>query len=205
MWYFSWILGVLLACSLGIINVLRLEAQEAFDKENQTLDPLTKLLANESVIERLHEKVENSKRNEMPFSLLYLSLTDFKNKHQLAEHELDTTLLKITDSIKNEIRTNLDIASKIGDEDFLLAIPGLSSEKAKLMAHRIKKNIFVAIRTPRGVPIDIAVGVAEYSHLTDMNQTLADTDEVEALLNIARMDCFKSNLDTNEIEKPELL
>ncbi|MEE9339309.1 MAG: cytochrome bd-I oxidase subunit CydX, partial [Methylococcaceae bacterium] len=29
MWYFSWILGVLLACSLGIINVLRLEAQEA--------------------------------------------------------------------------------------------------------------------------------------------------------------------------------
>ena len=70
------------------------------------------------------------------------------------------------------------------------------------MAHRIKKNIFVAIRTPRGVPIDIAVGVAEYSHLTDMNQTLADTDEVEALLNIARMDCFKSNLDTNEIEKP---
>ena len=78
MWYFSWILGVLLACSLGIINVLRLEAQEAFDKENQTLDPLTKLLANESIIERLHEKVENSKRNEMPFSLLYLSLTDFK-------------------------------------------------------------------------------------------------------------------------------
>ncbi len=205
MWYFSWILGVLLACSLGIINVLRLEAQEAFDKENQTLDPLTKLLANESVIERLHEKVENSKRNEMPFSLLYLSLTDFKNKHQLAEHELDTTLLKITDSIKNEIRTNLDIASKIGDEDFLLAIPGLSSEKAKLMAHRIKKNIFVAIRTPRGVPIDIAVGVAEYSHLTDMNQTLADTDEVEALLNIARMDCFKSNLDTKEIESTELL
>ncbi|MGZ5027858.1 MAG: cytochrome bd-I oxidase subunit CydX, partial [Methylobacter sp.] len=24
MWYFTWILGVLLACSLGIINVLRL-------------------------------------------------------------------------------------------------------------------------------------------------------------------------------------
>ncbi len=192
MWYFSWILGVLLACSLGIINVLRLEAQEAFAKENLTIDPLTQLLAKESVIKRLHEKVENSKRNEMPFSLLYLSLTDFKNKHQLAEHELDTTLLKITDSIKNEIRTNLDIASKIGDEDFLLAIPGLSSKKAKLMAHRIKKNIFVAIRTPRGVPIDIAVGVAEYSHLSDIERTLADTDEVEALLNIARADCFKT-------------
>ncbi|WP_407314953.1 cytochrome bd-I oxidase subunit CydX [Pseudomonas sp. nanlin1] len=29
MWYFAWILGVLLACSLGIINVLWLEAVEA--------------------------------------------------------------------------------------------------------------------------------------------------------------------------------
>ncbi|MEQ1529225.1 MAG: cytochrome bd-I oxidase subunit CydX, partial [Methylococcales bacterium] len=33
MWYFSWILGLLLACSLGIINVLRLEAQDALEKE----------------------------------------------------------------------------------------------------------------------------------------------------------------------------
>lgn len=27
MWYFTWILGVLLACSFGIINALWLEAQ----------------------------------------------------------------------------------------------------------------------------------------------------------------------------------
>jgi len=28
MWYFAWILGVLLACSFGIINALRLEASD---------------------------------------------------------------------------------------------------------------------------------------------------------------------------------
>lgn len=192
MWYFSWILGVLLACSLGIINVLRLEAQEALAKENVAIDPLTQLLAKESIIERLHEKVENSKRNEMPFSLLYLSLTDFKDKHQLAEHELDTTLLKITDSIKKDIRMNLDISSRIGNEDFLLAIPGIDSKKAELMARRIKKNIFVAVRTPRGVPVDIAIGIAEYSHLANMEQTLDDMDEVDALLNVARKNCFET-------------
>jgi len=192
MWYFSWILGVLLACSLGIINVLRLEAQEAFEKENQTTDPLTQLLTKENVIKQLHENVESSKRNEMPFSLLYLSLTDFKKKHQLAEHELDATLIKINDSIKNEIRTNLDIATKIGKEDFLLAIPGLSSKKAEFLAHRIKKNIFVAIRAPRGIPIDIAIGIAEYSHLSDIEKTRANEDEVKALLTVARTDCFKT-------------
>lgn len=32
MWYFSWILGVLLACSFGIINALWLEQTENMDR-----------------------------------------------------------------------------------------------------------------------------------------------------------------------------
>ena len=70
MWYFSWILGLLLACSLGIINVLRLEAQEALAKEHIPIDPLTQLLTKESILVRLREKIENSKRNGLPFSLV---------------------------------------------------------------------------------------------------------------------------------------
>jgi cyd operon protein YbgT len=31
MWYFAWILGILLALALGVINALWLEAQEAFE------------------------------------------------------------------------------------------------------------------------------------------------------------------------------
>ena len=32
MWYFSWILGVLLACAFGIINALWLENTENLDR-----------------------------------------------------------------------------------------------------------------------------------------------------------------------------
>jgi cyd operon protein YbgT len=39
MWYFAWILGVLLACSLGIINGLWLEQIEANEKlENKDIN-----------------------------------------------------------------------------------------------------------------------------------------------------------------------
>lgn len=31
MWYFSWILGVLLACAFGIINVMWMEAEEMLE------------------------------------------------------------------------------------------------------------------------------------------------------------------------------
>lgn len=35
MWYFTWILGVLLACSFGIINGLWLEQTESNEKDAQ--------------------------------------------------------------------------------------------------------------------------------------------------------------------------
>lgn len=38
MWYFTWILGVLLACSFGIINALWLEATEDMDRPSDTVD-----------------------------------------------------------------------------------------------------------------------------------------------------------------------
>lgn len=34
MWYFTWILGVLLACSFGIINGLWLEQTEANERDD---------------------------------------------------------------------------------------------------------------------------------------------------------------------------
>lgn len=35
MWYFTWILGVLFACSCGIINVLWLEQEERLGKDDE--------------------------------------------------------------------------------------------------------------------------------------------------------------------------
>jgi cyd operon protein YbgT len=32
MWYFAWILGVLLACAFGIINVMWLESEKDLDQ-----------------------------------------------------------------------------------------------------------------------------------------------------------------------------
>lgn len=38
MWYFTWILGVLLAVSLGIINVLWLESEQCLGSVDETSD-----------------------------------------------------------------------------------------------------------------------------------------------------------------------
>lgn len=35
MWYFAWILGVLLACAFGIINVMWLESEHCLDNDSE--------------------------------------------------------------------------------------------------------------------------------------------------------------------------
>ncbi len=187
MWYFSWILGVLLACSLGIINVLRLEAQEALAKENEVIDPLTQLLGRESMLPRLREKVDNSKRNGLPFSLLYISLGEFKQKQSLLDHELTATLLKVVEVMKQDIRLGVDLAARVGSEDFLLALPGAPLDKAELLAEQIRQNIYNQAKTPDNVPVEVNIGVAEYSRYLDAfrEDQIIGMEEVEALLNIA--------------------
>lgn len=187
MWYFSWILGLLLACSLGIINVLRLETQEALAKKHTALDPLTQMLTKDSIMVRLREKIENSKRSGLPFSLIFLSLTDFRDKHNLLDHEMDTTIRNVVDCLKNDIRIGLDIAARVGEQDFLIAFPGASLTVAEEIAARFQANIYAKVSTPGKVPIEIAAGVSEYSaHAVEFGEEVVTTaDEVDELIKIA--------------------
>lgn len=200
MWYFTWILGLLLACSLGIINVLRLEAQEALAKEHIALDSLTQLLAKESILSRLHEKVENSKRSGAPFSLIYLSLAQFKKTHDLPEHEMDTTLLKVAEIMKQDIRIGIDLASRFDQEDFLLALSGVSLQKAEQIAETIRQDVFAKVRTPCELSVEAAYGIAEYSvHAPEFGAEVQTSEhESTALIEVAKSQCFASATDEKE-------
>jgi cyd operon protein YbgT len=74
MWYFAWILGVLLACAFGIINVLWLEAQESLEQDSVVLDPLTKTLIRFEFLGILKEKITQSQFERRPFCLLMMGL-----------------------------------------------------------------------------------------------------------------------------------
>jgi len=182
MWYFTWILGLLLACSLGIINVLRLEAQETWDREHIPLDPLTQLMTKDTMLGRLKEKVENSKRNGFPFSILVINLKDFKAKNNLPDFEMDAVLRSVADCFQEDIRAGVDIAARMGEQDFLIAMPGSPLKKAEKIAARVKNEISERVKAP-GLVVEASVGVAEYSPLTE--EFTAINNEVDELIRIA--------------------
>jgi len=183
MWYFTWILGLLLACSLGIINVLRLEAQETWDREHIPVDPLTQLMTKDTMLGRLKEKVENSKLNGFPFSILFISLKEFKAKNDLPAFEMDAILRSVADCFKEDIRAGVDIAARMDEQEFLIAMPGSPLKKAEEIAMQVKNEILERVKAPRDLIVDVATGVAEYSAYPGKFATTAH--EVDELIRIA--------------------
>ncbi len=182
MWYFTWILGLLLACSLGIINVLRLEAQEAWAKEHIFLDPLTHLMTKDSMIVRLKEKVENSRLNGFPFSILTINLTGFSERNQFLDYEIDATLRNLVDYLKQEIRDGVDIVARMDKQTILIALPGSPLKSAEETASRFKQEILTQVKAPKNLAVEVAVGVAQYP-VNDAAFTTV-TQEVDNLLQL---------------------
>lgn len=191
MWYFSWILGLLLACSLGIINVLRLEAQEALAKENIPLDSLTQLLTKDGILQRLREKVENSKRNASPFSLVFISLMPFQKQQQLPAHELEAMLRDVVTVLKHDIRIGIDLAARFDEACFLLTLTGAPLQKAEQVANTIKQDILATVKTAEGIAVVTQSGAAEYwVHAPEFDADVSTLDqEVQALIQVAQKNC----------------
>ena len=182
MWYFTWILGLLLACSLGIINVLRLEAQEALAKESLPLDPLTQLFTKTSIWQRLREKVQNSRRNHAPFSLVFISLEKFMQQNPLSVHEHDAVLRDVVEVMKKHLRAGLDLAARVERDCFLLVLTGVPLSKAEEVAETLAQAVGRGVKTSDYLSVTLQRGVAEYA--PDAEKTVEQ--DVENLLAQAR-------------------
>ena len=131
---------------------------------------------------RLKEKVENSKRNGFPFSILLISLIAFKTKNNLPAYEMDTLLRSVVDCLKEDIRTGVDIAARMDEYGFIIAMPGSPLKKAEEIAVRFKNTISERVKAPNGLLVEVTTGVAEYSINAEK---LSTTLEVDKLISIA--------------------
>jgi cyd operon protein YbgT len=177
MWYFSWILGLLLACSLGILHILRFEAQETFEREHIPVDRLTGLFTKDVMLIRLREKVENSRNNGFPFSIVALSLEQFCQKHQLLDYEVEAVLRRVTDYLKEELRTGVDIAARMNEQVLLIALPGATLKRAETTAEHFRQDIFNSLQAPRELKIDIVTGVVTYPDIGDSTDSISQAVE----------------------------
>lgn len=102
-------------------------------KENETrieqlayYDSLTYLPNRRLLFERLNTKLAGADRSEQSNALLFLDLDNFKILNDIHGHEYGDILLRMTaDRITQSIRTG-DTASRVGGDEFVVILEGLS-------------------------------------------------------------------------------
>jgi diguanylate cyclase (GGDEF)-like protein len=118
-------------------------------------------LANRRRFERqLEREVGRVLRFERPFSLLMIDIDNFKNLNDTFGHDAGDDAIRRISRVLREGTRGIDLAARIGGEEFAVLLVETSQSGALDVAERLRVAI-KAVETPAGGKITASFGVAE--------------------------------------------
>ena len=130
------------------------------------IDPLTKALNRYLIGEALEEAVAFCRRLDLPLSVLFLDIDDFRKVNNNVEHgghqAGDAVLMQLVERLKETLR-RYDKIGRYGGEEFIIVLQGVDCENAVLVAERIRSII---AEKPfefddHQISVTVSIGVAE--------------------------------------------
>ncbi|HEY0940663.1 MAG TPA: diguanylate cyclase [Steroidobacter sp.] len=144
---------------------LKLESANRRLKRLVAIDSLTGI-ANRRQFDRvLDREVRRARREQLPLSLIFLDLDDFKHFNDTFGHAHgDDVLRRVARILDESFRRGGDLVARYGGEEFAVVLPGVDAHRAGLYAERLRRRIWrMAIATGTsgaGDRITISAGVA---------------------------------------------
>ena len=90
--------------------------------------------------ERLQEEFERSHRHRSSLTVILLDLDDFKEINDSTSYEFgDRVLATVAEILKRNLRS-IDIAARIGGDEFAVLLPNTTLEEGVTVANRIRKE-----------------------------------------------------------------
>jgi diguanylate cyclase (GGDEF)-like protein len=146
------------------------------------VDPLTGLLNRRGFQERMDVELSRALREQSSLAAVAIDIDHFKRVNDEHGHELgDRVLTWLGALISGQVR-GVDIAARLGGEEFVLVVPGADAEEATTLAERIRDVVGSAHDRARfGISDELAItvsaGVAAMIAPVDSNELLACADE----------------------------
>jgi diguanylate cyclase len=162
LWIFR-ISGWILALLLGVLIRALLITRE-INKNLALYDHLTKLPNRRLFEDRLKQLRNRIKRNNSSFGFFYIDLNKFKQINDKYGHQAgDELLVETSKRILASIR-NIDTASRIGGDEFVVMVETISQKSDMQRIHQqlkknLKANVFV---DGQSVILDASIGTAVY-------------------------------------------
>ena len=146
-------------------------------KEQAVTDSMTGLFNRRYFEEFIKKEAIRSERQNQNFTVIGLDLDHLKQINDVYGHNYgDIAIKAIAEVLKNNARS-IDIAARMGGEEFNLILPGVDSAGGLVAAERIRKAI-EGVELDKIGHITASVGVATYlEHSDDLDELLELTDQ----------------------------
>jgi diguanylate cyclase (GGDEF)-like protein/PAS domain S-box-containing protein len=149
----------------------RIDALRRAHKQLNTLantDGLTGLLNRRAFLEELDKRLARHRRNRLRGTLIYFDLDNFKKVNDVHGHHAGDDVLKgVAGAVRRTLRV-VDLASRIGGDEFLVWLEETGRESAESIAarlHEAAKELDRDFGAP-GFPLGFSIGIV-FSRLVD--------------------------------------
>jgi diguanylate cyclase (GGDEF)-like protein len=138
-------------------------------------DPLTGLANRRGGEKHIANEISRAKRERRPLCCILLDLDRFKQVNDTHGHQAGDQLLRDVSNLLRRTVRAYDIVVRWGGEEFLLVLPGVDLDIARMLAERVR--IAVEAMDTRGLGyVTISAGVAKFENDYDFAATLKTAD-----------------------------
>src|SRR3954454_5113195 len=140
-------------------------------------DPLTGLLNRRGFEETFKMELERARRSERPLSIVAGDLDGFKLVNDRLGHHAGDEALQALAQDFSKWKRRIDVAARMGGEEFALLLPNTDERGAFLVAERLRRAVQRTFsETP--LPITISFGIANWpDHGDEIDLLLRAADE----------------------------
>jgi len=144
-------------------------------------DPLTRINNRGALFERAKVLAKRCEQQQQPYSVMQMDLDHFKNINDRYGHQAgDKVLTHAARLITSTIR-KVDVAGRVGGEEFCVVLPGAGPEEAMQIAERIRLRINdreILVKKSQTARISVSIGgsSAQESNNYDFEQLQSIAD-----------------------------
>lgn len=133
-------------------------------KELAETDPLTGLLNRRALESRLAKELDHAQRYSTVLSCLMVDVDHFKDTNDTFGHQMGDTVLSQLGALFKREQRSIDLAARVGGEEFCILLPLTGPGGARIFAERMLRRVagYRFGDAARAVPITVSIGVASF-------------------------------------------
>lgn len=163
---------------------LALETANQRLKRLVAVDALTGIANRRHFDRALERELRRARREQLPISLIFLDLDEFKRFNDTYGHARgDEVLRQVAQTLDETFRRGGDLVARYGGEEFAVILPGVDGRRAALYAERLRRRVwrlsigYDASDVSDRVTISGGVATVEPPHVSTPDELLHAADQ----------------------------